>query len=578
MESAIIKCEIGSPGRACGRGRIRLMKDEEKILRILGLIAIGMAAFGLALFIFIRTPQQRYRRCLTTGRKYLNEMKYDEAVNMYRKAVSIEPKQENAYIGLGQTYTSQADSLANAGNSQAADITGAYDKAADAYQKVIDLDQKNTDGYYYQAEVYTKAGDAVKDTDADLAGTYYTKAVNVYKQIQTLDNNQAVTKEMTMLVAAAATPTPTEAPAKAVKYSIDANNEEDIGTYGTLTYPVITVTDSDHAALGKALGGLTDQLVKIAEDNQDEEGAYDETMTAEVMRNDGIVFSVVITDEHTYDPDESHIYTWGFNYDAKTGELLTLDDVFMNPSTLLDSVVQEFASSNKSVNSADLLKELKTTKRNVYDYPAWWLSDQSFVMNTENDNVGTGKGTNLPLSYSKYSALFKSKYLPSDNSIDSDIASASDSSSTATDVDYDALTEQCFDDAIQRQINDGDGRASRQDSSSALFDFTGDGTDDVIIFTGSYETARAAYCYVCDTGTPVFADEPFSMRHGGLSGYKNDLIVSRADAYGWYVDRYTWNGKNFTDTELGSDTDPDTEKSLADLIGVDDSQIVYIGH
>lgn len=556
------------------------MKDEEKILRILGLIAIGMAAFGLALFIFIRTPQQRYRRCLTTGRKYLNEMKYDEAVNMYRKAVSIEPKQENAYIGLGQTYTSQADSLANAGNSQAADITGAYDKAADAYQKVIDLDQKNTDGYYYQAEVYTKAGDAVKDTDADLAGTYYTKAVNVYKQIQTLDNNQAVTKEMTMLVAAAATPTPTEAPAKAVKYSIDANNEEDIGTYGTLTYPVITVTDSDHAALGKALGGLTDQLVKIAEDNQDEEGAYDETMTAEVMRNDGIVFSVVITDEHTYDPDESHIYTWGFNYDAKTGELLTLDDVFIETSDLPEMIAKEYASQSKGhVDIQSLTNALKDKDYiGLFDYPVWWLADTDFIVNTENDEEDTGDGTDLSLPYKKYSSLFQMKYLPSDNSTDSDTASASDSSSTATDVDYDALTEQCFDDAIQRQINDGDGRASRQDSSSALFDFTGDGTDDVIIFTGSYETARAAYCYVCDTGTPVFADEPFSMRHGGLSGYKNDLIVSRADAYGWYVDRYTWNGKNFTDTELGSDTDPDTEKSLADLIGVDDSQIVYIGH
>ncbi|MGN0274404.1 MAG: tetratricopeptide repeat protein [Chordicoccus sp.] len=548
------------------------MKDEEKILRILGLIAIGMAAFGLALFIFIRTPQQRYRRCLTTGRKYLNEMKYDEAVNMYRKAVSIEPKQENAYIGLGQTYTSQADSLANAGNSQAADITGAYDKAADAYQKVIDLDQKNTDGYYYQAEVYTKAGDAVKDTDADLAGTYYTKAVNVYKQIQTLDNNQAVTKEMTMLVAAAATPTPTEAPAKAVKYSIDANNEEDIGTYGTLTYPVITVTDSDHAALGKALGGLKDQLVKIAGDNQNEEGAYDETMTAEVMRNDGIVFSVVITDEHTYDPDENVIYKWGFNYDAQTGELLTLDDIFKDTSDLFETATQEYVSSDGEYAGSYFQEALADVKTSLlYSKPIWWLTDQGFIMNTEYEDIGAGEGLDLPIPYGKYRSMFQEKYLPSNDTTDS--GSASDSASTATDMDYDALTEQCLDDAVQRQINDEHDEDARQYSSSKLFDFTGDGTDDIIIFTGSFETARMAYCYACDTGTPVYADA-LGLRHAGLSGYQHDLIVSCGDAYGWYVDRYTWNGKDLIDTELGSGSDLDTEKSAAELIGVDDSQIV----
>jgi tetratricopeptide (TPR) repeat protein len=540
------------------------MKDEEKILRILGLIAIGMAAFGLALFIFIRTPQQRYRRCLATGRKYLNEMKYDEAVNMYRKAVSIEPKQENAYIGLGQTYTSQADSLANAGSAKTTDITGAYDKAADAYQSVIDLDQKNTDGYYYQAEVYTKAGDAVKSADADLASTYYTKAVNVYKQIQTLDKNAAVAKEMTTLVAAAATPTPTEAPAKAVKYNIDADNEEDIGAYGTLTYPVITVTDSDHAALGKALGGLTDQLTKLAEDNQNVDGSYAEMMLAKVTRNDGIVFSVVVTDEYAADKDDNYIYKWGFNYDAQTGKQLTLEDVFMETSDLPETIANEYASQNKGIDAKDISEELRTF---IFDQPVWWLTDAEFVVDAEDD----GGGTEISLSYSKYSTLFQAKYLPSKDHGSSDTA-------TSTDIDYETLIDQCLDDAVQRQIDGGDGGDSRQYSSSALFDFTGDGTDDIIIFTGSFETVRSAYCYVCDNGTPVCVDEPFGTRHGGLSGYKNDLFVSCADAYGWYADRYTWNGKNFTDTKLGSDTDPNTEKSLAELIGVDDSQIVYIGH
>ena len=125
----------------------KMKRSGGNMIPALIILAEILAGVACLLALYLHLPAQRYRSALRLGRKYLNEMKYDEAVNMYHKAVSIEPKRENGYIGLGQAYTAKADALANAKNSKLSDVTPVYDQAADAYQKVIDLDQENTDGY-----------------------------------------------------------------------------------------------------------------------------------------------------------------------------------------------------------------------------------------------------------------------------------------------------------------------------------------------------------------------------------------------------------------------------------------------
>ena len=576
-----------------------------------------LAGVACLLALYLHLPAQRYRSALRIGRKYLHEMKYDEAVNMYHKAVSIEPKRENGYIGLGQAYTAKADSLANAENTKISDVTLVYDEAADAYQKVIDLDQENTDGYYYQAEVYTKAGDALKSTAPDLAYNYYQSALDVYEKVQTFDNNDAVSKEMDELTDKAAASQSFTRSIVEYQQSSEKDTLEINGTDGILRLhnAIFTITDSKHTALGKSLGKLKDSLIEIAEKNQNagyggyKGTGYEETMRAEVVRNDGIVFSVRVTDQFSYthmsEDDPWYRGEWGFNYDTRTGKLLTLDDVFQDSSDLLETIVRENASAAGDDDDA-LLDRMAATRSRLKAAPIWWLTDSGFVLNTEaeaNINTDEGKDADAPdidwyysgngawtdnaslggsidvglegedverldmsLPYDKYGSLFQSNYLPRDYA------------AILNGVDYASQGERCLEDAISRS-EETDQEYAKRRASVTKFDFTGDGTDDIVVAiaeTYDYENKQAAYCYVCDSGHAVYADEIDLRYADDFCGYQNDLIVRYEDmssSFSWYNQRFTWNGSEFVSVDTGISNADTEDIFIEDVPGVDISQL-----
>ena len=567
--------------------------SSDNIISVLIILAEILAGVACFLSLYLHLPAQRYMSVLSMGRKYLNEMKYDESVNMYRKAIRIEPKEENGYLGLGQAYTAKADSLAHAGNTKIADVTLAYDKAADAYQKVIDLDQNSTDGYYYQAEVYTKAGDAAKSTAPELAYNYYQSALKVYKKVQTSsDSNDAVAKAMSDL-------TEKTAASQIAAFSIveyHQSSEEDLvdtdGTNGILRLhnAVITVTDSKHAALEKSLGELKSKLIEIAKKNHQHHPGYDETMRAEVTRNDGIVFSVKVTDLCSYTgmrPDADPYYRgeWGFNYDARTGNLLTLDDVLTDPSNLLDTATKEYALENADVDADALLDRISATRARLDEAPVWWLSDSGLVLNAEANADSNGDGyldraDNIPeldwyfsgygawtdetdynmyfisadrfdmsLPYDQYGPLFQPDYLPGDHM------------AMLNGVDYVSQEEKCLEDAISRS-DETDQKYASCRAMVTKFDFTGDGTDDIIVVikeTHDYDSKQAAYCYACDGGRAAYADELDLQAADDACGFQNDLIVryenpdleSDGPEKFWYNRRFTWNGNELVNADAG---------------------------
>lgn len=53
--------------------------------------------------------EQQIAEQLTLGEKYLSEMSYDEAIVAFQKAIELEPKCTEAYIGLAQVYQSMGE-------------------------------------------------------------------------------------------------------------------------------------------------------------------------------------------------------------------------------------------------------------------------------------------------------------------------------------------------------------------------------------------------------------------------------------------------------------------------------------
>ena len=410
------------------------MKRNDSNHIISGLIILAEILAGVACFLslYLHLPAQRYMSVLSMGRKYLNEMKYDESVNMYRKAIRIEPKEENGYLGLGQAYTAKADSLAHAGNTKIADVTLAYDKAADAYQKVIDLDQNSTDGYYYQAEVYTKAGDAAKSTDADLADDYYQSALKVYKKVQDLDQNQAVSKEMARLVAAAGT----DSIIADSETDLDAENSNDklsitlvphnqargelfdsdtdygkmLATYSEI-YSTIRIDTDGFDALKDAVEHFNDTTKKNADQAyktlSGEDGAqYSEDI--DVLRADAKVLSFIDVVNQPGDLNSVSLQFW--NFDSETGERVTLDKVVTDTSRLSSLIMDAipYDTDIESLTESDIASDIEEDRLN------WGIGYDGLHVLFKNQSIGF-QPIEVILRFADYPKMFTDTFqsLPS---------------------------------------------------------------------------------------------------------------------------------------------------------------------
>ncbi|MCR5235336.1 MAG: tetratricopeptide repeat protein [Lachnospiraceae bacterium] len=75
-----------------------------------------------AVLILIRfTPEERLKKLLSLGEKYLSELDYENAIMAYEAALKIDPRNEPAYIGLTKSYIGLED----------------YDKALETVEKAI---------------------------------------------------------------------------------------------------------------------------------------------------------------------------------------------------------------------------------------------------------------------------------------------------------------------------------------------------------------------------------------------------------------------------------------------------------
>lgn len=110
-----------------------MKKNNKHTIPTLAVLAIILTAAACLLAVYLHLPAQRYKSALTLGKKYLNEMNFDEAELTFKKAIAIEPKQSDGYIGLAETYTAGGD---HTRTSDPAASLAYYKKAEKVYQKL----------------------------------------------------------------------------------------------------------------------------------------------------------------------------------------------------------------------------------------------------------------------------------------------------------------------------------------------------------------------------------------------------------------------------------------------------------
>lgn len=97
------------------------------------------------------------------GYKYWRNQQYDEAIESYTSAITLNPNFAEAYSNRGLIYANK----------------GQYDKAIEDCNKAIALDPSNASGYNYRGFAYADKGQ-------------YDKAINDYTKALELDPNNAV--------------------------------------------------------------------------------------------------------------------------------------------------------------------------------------------------------------------------------------------------------------------------------------------------------------------------------------------------------------------------------------------------
>ncbi|MCD8222662.1 MAG: zinc-ribbon domain-containing protein [Clostridiales bacterium] len=149
------------------------------------IVAGSLAILLIVAIIFLAVPkvnQKRYESLIKEGNRYLTEMNYEEAVIAFTKAIRIEEKEPDAYIGRGNAYTGLADKGGSGDGDQST-----YQLAEADYKKALKLDKTLTDVYEKLSEVYLaqdKADKAEKILEQGYSATKNEKLSERLAEIQ----------------------------------------------------------------------------------------------------------------------------------------------------------------------------------------------------------------------------------------------------------------------------------------------------------------------------------------------------------------------------------------------------------
>ncbi len=75
----------------------------------IGAIAAVLVIGGVSFFAMGGTDRMRFNRNLSSANRYLEELDYEQAIAYFEEAIGIDPKSEEAYLGLADIYIEQEE-------------------------------------------------------------------------------------------------------------------------------------------------------------------------------------------------------------------------------------------------------------------------------------------------------------------------------------------------------------------------------------------------------------------------------------------------------------------------------------
>ncbi len=72
-------------------------------------VAVLLIAVGVLIFVMSDSTAKKYEEQLKLAERYQDELDYDKAIAAYRAAIDIDPKAEDAYLGLAEAYVENGD-------------------------------------------------------------------------------------------------------------------------------------------------------------------------------------------------------------------------------------------------------------------------------------------------------------------------------------------------------------------------------------------------------------------------------------------------------------------------------------
>lgn len=171
---------------------VRRTKSGNGGLAALAAVCAALAAAFLGLLIFSRTSGQQAQRQIYLGQKYLEEMRYDDAVLAFLDATEIAPKNARAYVGLGTAYQAQAAEAATADWERQQ-----LGRSGKAFETARDLMPERKGTYLSLADVRMSQGRSWAAEDPRRAEAYFREAEAVLKDLLGLDpgNKEALEKQ-----------------------------------------------------------------------------------------------------------------------------------------------------------------------------------------------------------------------------------------------------------------------------------------------------------------------------------------------------------------------------------------------
>jgi len=85
------------------------MEKKSHLVLIISIVTVILLAMLVGILVYFNLPAQRIRRMLKSANKYIAEENYDEAILTLQKMLEIDPKNEDLYVLLADTYEKNGD-------------------------------------------------------------------------------------------------------------------------------------------------------------------------------------------------------------------------------------------------------------------------------------------------------------------------------------------------------------------------------------------------------------------------------------------------------------------------------------